>query len=245
MNLFRFIGEFSSFFFRSVFIRWELRQTRYRIIRQVYEVGINSLPIILTVAAFVGLVSIVQTSYQVAGTMPRYILGATVSRMVMIELGPILTALMVSGRCASSMAAEIGTMRVTEQLDALEIMAIDPYRFLSLPRIVGMFIALPVLTVIAEFDALAVSGAYAHYFLDVPFGVFNYGLTHFFFTRDFFGGLFKSLFFSVVIATSGCYFGFKVKGGAREVGRAATYAVVTASLLVLVVDFLVALVIFG
>ena len=245
MNLFRFIGEFSSFFFRSIFIRWELRQTRYRIIRQVYEVGINSLPIILTVAAFVGLVSIVQTSYQVAGTMPRYILGATVSRMVMIELGPILTALMVSGRCASSMAAEIGTMRVTEQLDALEIMAIDPYRFLNLPRIVGMFIALPVLTVIAEFDALAVSGAYAHYFLDVPFGVFNYGLTHFFFTRDFFGGLFKSLFFSVVIATSGCYFGFKVKGGAREVGRAATYAVVTASLLVLVVDFLVALVIFG
>jgi len=245
VNLFRFIGEFSSFFFRSIFIRWELRQTRYRIIRQVYEVGINSLPIILTVAAFVGLVSIVQTSYQVAGTMPRYILGATVSRMVMIELGPILTALMVSGRCASSMAAEIGTMRVTEQLDALEIMAIDPYRFLNLPRIVGMFIALPVLTVIAEFDALAVSGAYAHYFLDVPFGVFNYGLTHFFFTRDFFGGLFKSLFFSVVIATSGCYFGFKVKGGAREVGRAATYAVVTASLLVLVVDFLVALVIFG
>ena len=245
MNLFSIIGDFSSFFFRSIFIPWQLRQTRFRIVRQVYEVGINSLPIILTIAAFVGLVSIVQTSYQVAGSMPRYILGATVSRMVMIELGPILTALMVSGRCASSMAAEIGTMRVTEQIDALEIMAIDPYRFLSLPRIIGTFIALPVLTVIAELDALLVSGTYAHFFLDVPFGVFNYGLTHFFFARDFFGGLVKSLFFSVVIATSGCYFGFKVKGGAREVGRAATYAVVTASLLVLVVDFLVALVIFG
>jgi phospholipid/cholesterol/gamma-HCH transport system permease protein len=245
VNLFSIIGDFSSFFFRSVFIPWQLRQTRHRIIRQVYEVGINSLPIILTIAAFVGLVSIVQTSYQVAGSMPRYILGATVSRMVMIELGPILTALMVSGRCASSMAAEIGTMRVTEQIDALEIMAIDPFRFLNLPRIMGTMVALPVLTIIAEFDALLVSGAYAHFFLDVPFSVFNYGLTHFFYARDFFGGLAKSLFFSVVIATSGCYFGFKVKGGAREVGRAATYAVVTASLLVLVVDFLVALVIFG
>ena len=245
VNLFSAIGDFSSFFFRSVFIPWQLRQTRYRIIREVYEVGINSLPIILIIAAFVGLVSIVQTSYQVAGSMPRYILGATVSRMVMIELGPILTALMVSGRCASSMAAEIGTMRVTEQIDALEIMAIDPYRFLNLPRIVGTFIALPVLTVIAEFDALFVSAAYAHYFLDIPFSVFNYGLTHFFFARDFFGGLVKSLFFSVVIATSGCYFGFKVRGGAREVGRAATYAVVTASILVLLLDFLVALVIFG
>ena len=245
MNLFSAIGEFFYFFSRSVFIPWRLRETRYRILRQVYEVGINSLPIILIIAAFVGLVSIVQTSYQVAGSMPRYIIGATVGRMVMIELGPILTALMVSGRCASSMAAEIGTMRVTEQIDALEIMAIDPYRFLNLPRIIGTFIALPVLTVIAELDALLLSGAYAHFFLGIPFGVFNYGLTHFFYARDFFGGLAKSLFFSLVIATSGCYFGFKVRGGAREVGRAATLAVVTASILVLVLDFLVALVIFG
>lgn len=245
MNLFSAIGDFSSFFFRSVFIPWHLNKTSRRILSQVYEVGIGSLPIILVIAAFVGLVSIVQTSYQIAGTMPRYILGVTVGRMVMIELGPILTALMVSGRCASSMAAEIGTMRVTEQIDALETMAIDPYRFLSLPRIMGTFIALPVLTVIAEFDALLVSGAYAHFFLDVPFGVFNYGLTQFFYAREFFGGLVKALFFSVVIATSGCYFGFKVQGGAREVGRAATYAVVTASILVLVLDFLIALVIFG
>jgi len=245
VNLFSAIGEFFYFFSRSVFIPWRLRETRYRILRQVYEVGINSLPIILIIAAFVGLVSIVQTSYQVAGSMPRYIIGATVGRMVMIELGPILTALMVSGRCASSMAAEIGTMRVTEQIDALEIMAIDPYRFLNLPRIIGTFIALPVLTVIAELDALLLSGAYAHFFLGIPFGVFNYGLTHFFYARDFFGGLAKSLFFSLVIATSGCYFGFKVRGGAREVGRAATLAVVTASILVLVLDFLVALVIFG
>jgi phospholipid/cholesterol/gamma-HCH transport system permease protein len=136
-------------------------------------------------------------------------------------------------------------MRVTEQIDALEIMAIDPYRFLSLPRIVGTFIALPILTVIAEFDALFVSSAYAHFFLDVPFDVFNYGLIHYFYSREFFGGLAKAFFFSGVIATSGCYFGFKVRGGAREVGRAATHAVVTASILVLVLDFLVALVIFG
>jgi phospholipid/cholesterol/gamma-HCH transport system permease protein len=245
VNLFSAIGDFSSFLFRSIFIPWQLQHSRYRILRQVFEVGIGSLPIILIIAAFVGLVSIVQTSYQVAGTVPRYIVGMTVGRMVMIELGPILTALMVSGRCASSMAAEIGTMRVTEQIDALEIMAINPHRFLSLPRIVGTFIALPVLTVIAEFDALLVSGAYAHFFLDIPFGVFNYGLTHLFYAKDFFGGLVKSLFFAVVIATAGCYFGFNVRGGAREVGRAATYAVVTASILILTLDFLIALVIFG
>jgi phospholipid/cholesterol/gamma-HCH transport system permease protein len=143
------------------------------------------------------------------------------------------------------MAAEIGTMRVTEQIDALEIMAIDPYRFLNLPRIIGIFIALPILTVISEFVALICGAVYAHYFLNVPFSVFNYGLTHYFYAKDFFGGLVKSLFFALVIAASGCYFGFKVKGGAKEVGKATTYAVVTASILILVLDFLVALVIFG
>ncbi len=245
MNLFSAIGDFSTFFFRSIFISWQLKQSRSRILYQVYEVGISSLPIILIVAAFVGLVSVVQTTYQVVGTVPRYFVGMTVGRMVLIELGPILTALMVSGRCASSMAAEIGTMRVTEQIDALSIMAIDPYRFLSQPRIIGTFIALPVLTVIAEFDALLVSGVYAHVFLDIPFKVYNYGLTHFFYAKDFYGGLVKSLFFALVIATAGCYHGFRVRGGAREVGRAATYAVVTASILILLLDFLVALVIFG
>lgn len=245
MNLFSLIGDFSLFFFRSLFISWKIKTTKWRILEQVYYIGIGSLPIIIVIAIFTGLVSIVQTSYQLIGTVPRYILGTTLGRMVMIELGPILTALMVSGRCASSMAAEIGTMRVTEQIDALEIMAIDPYRFLNLPRIIGIFIALPILTVISEFVALICGAVYAHYFLDVPFSVFNYGLTHYFYAKDFFGGLVKSLFFALVIAASGCYFGFKVKGGAKEVGKAATYAVVTASILILVLDFLVALVIFG
>ena len=245
MNPFSAIADFSTFFFKSIFISWQLNKSKGRIFNQIYYVGIGSLPIIIIIATFVGLVSTIQTSYQLIGAVPRYIVGSSVGRMVMIELGPILTALMISGRCASSMAAEIGTMRVTEQLDALETMAINPYRFLNLPRIVGTFVALPILTVIAEFVALICGAAYAHKFLNIPFNVFNYGLTHFFVTRDFFGGLAKSLFFSIVIAASGCYFGFRVKGGAREVGKAATYAVVTSSILILVLDFLVALVIFG
>lgn len=244
MNLFSAIGDFSAFFFRSLFIPWKIRTSKWRILHQIYSIGIGSLPIIIVIAAFTGLVSTVQTSYQLIGSVPRYIVGTTVGRMVMIELGPILTALMISGRCASSMAAEIGTMRVTEQIDALEIMAIDPYRFLNLPRIVGMFIALPILTVISEFVALICGALYAHYFLNIPMSIFNYGLVHFFYLRDFLGGLAKPLFFSLVIAASGCYFGFRVSGGAKEVGRAATYAVVTSSILILMLDFLVALVIF-
>lgn len=246
MNLFSSIADYAQFFFRSVFIPWRLTKTRRLIVEQIFDVGVGSLPLILIIATFVGLVSTVQTLYQIvgSGTVPKYILGYTVGRMVLIELGPVLTALMVSGRCASSMAAELGTMRVTEQIDALEAMAIDPYRFLALPRIAGTFIALPLLAVIAEFDALICGAAYAHFFLGVPFSVFNYGLIHYFFPRDFIGGLIKTLFFSIVVSTSGCYYGFKVKGGAREVGRASTRAVVTASILILILDFLVALVVF-
>jgi len=245
MNPFSVVYDFSSFFVRSIFISWKIRTTKWRILQQVYYVGVGSLPIILVIATFVGLVSTVQTSYQLIGTVPRYVIGLAVGRMVMIELAPMLTALMVSGRCASSMAAEIGTMRVTEQIDALETMAVNPYRFLNLPRIIGTFIALPILTVISEADALFFGAAYAHYFLRIPFSIFSYGLTHYFYPKDFFGGLAKSLFFALVIAAAGCYFGFRVKGGAKEVGKAATYAVVTASILILVLDFLIALVIYG
>lgn len=246
MNPFRAIADYTFFFFRSVFLSWRLDKTISMILDQVWEVGVGSLPLILVIATFVGLVSTVQTLYQIvgAGTVPKYILGYTVGRMVLIELGPVLTALMVSGRCASSMAAEIGTMRVTEQIDALEAMAIDPYRFLNLPRIIGTFISVPLLAVIAEIDALVCGAVYAHFFLGVPFSVFNYGLIHFFYPRDLYGGLIKAVFFSIVIATSGCYFGFRVKGGAREVGSAATKAVVTASILILILDFLIALVVF-
>jgi phospholipid/cholesterol/gamma-HCH transport system permease protein len=245
MNLFSFIGDFSTFLIRSIIVPWKFKTTKWRILQQVYSIGIGSLPIIIVIAVFTGLVSTVQTSYQIIGSVPRYIIGTTIGRMVMIELGPILTALMVSGRCASSMAAEIGTMRVTEQIDALETMAIDPYRFLNLPRIVATFISVPILTIIAELVALGSGAFYANHFLNIPFSVFNYGLTHFFYARDFFGGLIKALFFAVVIAAAGCYFGFNVKGGAKEVGRAATYAVVTSSIGILLFDFMVALVIFG
>jgi len=245
MNLFSAVADFSSFFFRSVFIPWKLRTTMSRILQQVYSVGIGSLPIIIVISIFTGLVTTVQTSYQLIGFVPRYLIGTTIGRMVLIELGPILTALMVSGRCASSMAAEIGTMRVTEQIDALETMAIDPYRFLSLPRIIATVFVLPLLTAISEAVSLLCSAFYSSQFLNIPYSLFNYGLTHYFRMEDLFGGLIKTFFFALVIANAGCYFGFNVKGGAREVGRAATYAVVTSSILILVLDFIVALVIFG
>lgn len=245
MNLFSNIADFFEFFIRSFFFRWNLRRQKNRVIEQIENVGVGSLPIIILISAFLGLVTTVQLSYQLLGLLPRYYLGAIVGRMVLIELGPILTGLIVSGRCASAMAAEIGTMKVTEQIDALESMAINPKHFLGFPRIMGTLISLPILTVFAEFVAIYTGGLYAHSFLNVPLSVYSYGLVRNFFPRDLFGGLLKSLLFSFAISVSGCYFGFRVKGGAREVGIAATYAVVTACVLILILDFVVALLVFG
>lgn len=245
MNLFSNIAEYTEFFGRSFFFRWNMRKHRDRILEQIDSVGIGSLPIIVIISSFLGLVTTVQLSYQLLGLLPRYFLGATVGRMVLIELGPILTGLIVSGRCSSAMAAEIGTMRVTEQIDALESMAINPYHFLNFPRIFGTMISLPILTIFSEFVAIYAGALYAHAFLNVPLDVYNYGLVRNFFPRDLFGGLLKAFLFSFAISISGCYFGFKVKGGAREVGIATTYAVVTACILILILDFIVALVVFG
>ncbi|MEO0126588.1 MAG: ABC transporter permease [candidate division WOR-3 bacterium] len=245
MSLFSNIADYAESFLRSFFFRWNFRKHKIRILEQIDSVGIGSLPIIILISAFLGLVTTVQLSYQLLGILPRYFLGAVVGRMVLIELGPILTGLIVSGRCASAMAAEIGTMRVTEQIDALESMAINPYQFLGFPRIMGTLISLPILTVFSEFVAIYTGGLYAHTFLNVPLSVYNYGLVRNFYHRDLFGGLLKSILFSFAISTSGCYFGFKVRGGAKEVGSAATYAVVTACVLILLLDFIVALVVFG
>jgi phospholipid/cholesterol/gamma-HCH transport system permease protein len=245
LNLFSKITDYTEFFIKSFFFPWNFRRHKNRILEQIDSVGVGSLPIIVVISAFLGLVTTVQLSYQLLGVLPRYFLGATVARMVLIELGPILTGLIVSGRCASAMAAEIGTMRVTEQIDALESMAINPYQFLGFPRIIGTIISLPILTIFSEFVAIYTGGLYAHLFLNVPLGVYNYGLVRNFFHRDLFGGLLKAFLFSFAISVSGCYFGFKVKGGAREVGIATTYAVVTACVLILILDFIVALVVFG
>ena len=256
MSIFILLGRFVLEFIEEVgavfILLWRFLQILPRtfsniknILVQMERIGIGSIPLVLVTSLFVGAVTSVQAAYQFHGYVPLMYLGTVVGKSVILELGPVLTALVVGGRVSASIAAELGTMKVTEQIDALETMAINPYRFLSLPRIVGTFVALPILTVIAEFVAIACGAAYAHFFLNVPFDVFNYGITHYFAARDFFGGLVKSVFFALVIAASGCYFGFTVKGGAKEVGRAATLAVVTASILILLLDFLIALVIFG
>jgi phospholipid/cholesterol/gamma-HCH transport system permease protein len=244
MGIWQGIGQFGIFLGRSLFIPWKFKQTYRRLVDQIFEIGIGSLPMVFVMAIFVGLTTAIQTSYQTIGIVPKYFLGIAIGRMILIEFGPVFTAFVVAGRSASAMAAEIGTMRVTEQIDALEMMAINHYRYLSLPRILGTLIVLPVLVVFTELVATITSIITSIYMLNVPFSDLNYGLIHHFRFNDLAGGLVKALFFALLIATSGCFFGFNASGGAKGVGKAVTKAVVTSLILIFAFDFINALLFF-
>jgi phospholipid/cholesterol/gamma-HCH transport system permease protein len=221
-----------------------LHRSFREVLRQMFIVGNGSLPLVMITSVFTGAVAAVQSAYQMGDYVPVNLLGTVVAKMVFIELGPVLTALVVGARVSSSIAAELGTMRVTEQIDALEMLAIDPVRYLALPRFVACVLMLPVLTIFA--DLVAVLGAFivSTFTLDITTKVFTSGLRFLFYAHDIWGGLIKAAVFGGIIAVSGVVSGFNTEGGAQGVGSAAMHAVVSSALMVLVADYLLATIIF-
>ncbi|MDI6739643.1 MAG: ABC transporter permease [Candidatus Edwardsbacteria bacterium] len=209
------------------------------VVQEMMAFGINSLPLVLFAAVFTGMVAAVQAAYQMQGLVPPIWLGAGIGRAVLIELGPVLTALVVAGRVGAGIAAELGTMRVTEQIDALETMAIDPVAFLVMPRFVAGAVMAPVLTIFANLVALAGGWVVSVMSVGISTQIYLDGLRFHFHTRDLTGGIVKSVFFGIIIATSGCFYGFEAEGGAKGVGTATTKAVVAASVLILVFDYMI------
>lgn len=236
--------DYLAFLIRCLAGSWDLRRTWPRLIAQLSTHGVGALPVVVITSVFIGLTTAVQTSYQLMGVVPKYFVGMGVGRLVLIELAPVLTGFIVAGRSASAIAAELGAMRVSEQIDALEVMGVDPYRYLCLPRILATSIGLPVLVVVTEVVAVYTALFISASMLNVPASVFMYGVTHFFMVRDFTGGIVKAVLFGLLIGTSGCYYGFTVHGGAQGVGRATTRAVVLSAVLILLVDFAIAFIFF-
>ncbi len=214
------------------------------VLEQMDAIGVQSLMLVVIVSLFTGAVAAVQAAYQFSSVVPLKYIGSVILRSVIIELGPVLTALIVGGRVGSSIAAELGTMRVTEQIDALEAMGINPVRYLVVPRVVAAVIMLPVLTVLS--DAIAVFGGYvvAVTSLGVSTHTYVVGLKQFFYMKDLWSGLLKAVFFGAIIGWMGCYHGFRTEGGAEGVGRATTRAVVSSCVQVLIIDYVLANVLF-
>ncbi len=213
-------------------------------IQQMSSIGVDSLWLVFVVSLFTGAVAAVQAAYQFSTVVPLKYIGSVILRSVIIELGPVLTALIVGGRVGASIAAELGTMKVTEQIDALEAMAVNPVRFLVVPRVAAALIMLPVLTVFA--NAIAIFGGFVVSVTSIGVSPHTYvvGLQQFFFLKDLWSGLIKALFFGGIIGWMGCYYGFRTEGGAEGVGIATTRAVVASCVLVLISDYVLANVLF-
>jgi len=237
-------GQFAGFLSRL--LREFLPGLRYvgLIVEQAYFIGNRSIPLVFLTSLFVGGVAALQSAYQFQGAIPLIYVATVISKSVFIELGPVLTALVVGARISSSFAAEIGTMRVTEQIDALEMLAVRPVRYLAVPRLAAAVLTLPAVTVFAEAIAIVGGMLVAITRVGMSTATFTRGLKLMFDAHDVYGGLIKSFVFGAVIALSGCFYGFNTSGGAEGVGEATTKAVVLSCVLILVTDYFLAEVIF-
>jgi phospholipid/cholesterol/gamma-HCH transport system permease protein len=206
-------------------------------VRQMEQIGVRSLGVAGITTVFTGMVLALQTALSLPALGVKYYIGSVVAKSLVRELGPVLTALIVGGRIGSGMTAEIGTMKVTEQIDALRSMAADPVKKLVVPKLVATLVMLPALTVIG--DALGIFGGLivAVGTLNLTSGLYLNDVIKKLTLSDVFSGVGKSFFFAYFIAIIGCYNGLNTTGGADGVGRATTNTVVLAAILVLVSDF--------
>jgi len=203
---------------------------------QAMRLGVESLPIALLIAGFTGVVLALLASYSFTGAVPLYFVGTLVEKTITLELAPVLTGLALAGRVGANIAAEIGTMRVTEQVDALETLGYDPIAYLVVPRAVASTIMFPVIVAAAVIAGIASGWMSSVALLHLSTSEFAKGLRLFFETFDVEYGLVKSATFGFTVALVGCRRGLRAAGGAVGVGRAATSAVVYSAVLILVLD---------
>jgi phospholipid/cholesterol/gamma-HCH transport system permease protein len=233
------IGAFSRLAGKTAGYAGSIVRDRRLLLNQMEHIGTNSLPLVVIIGFFTGMVSAWQAAYQFKGLIPYSFLGGAVSRAIFIELGPVLTAIVIAGRVGASIAAELATMNVTEQIDALESLAISPVRYLALPRILAAILMMPVLVTFA--NAIALGGAWivSNFFLGIDAKMFFDSVQKYFHTKDILGGLFKALFFGGTTALIGVKVGFDASGGAEGVGRATIRAFVLSSAMVLILDYVI------
>ncbi len=216
-----------------------------RTLDQTIAVGYGSMFIVLLVAGFAGAVTSLQAGYQFTGQLPLYVAGGIISESMILELGPVLTGLILAGRIGARYAAELGSMRVTEQIDALESLGRSPVTHLLLPRILAGIVAIPVLVMLANAFGIVVGYITARSSLGLTYADFEFGARYFFRPLDLWYSLIKSFAFAGAVTIIPCYIGFNTQQGAEGVGRATTQAVVAASVTVLMLDTILTKIILG
>jgi phospholipid/cholesterol/gamma-HCH transport system permease protein len=206
--------------------------------QQMERVGVRSVLVVVLTGAFTGMVLALQSFHATRSFGAETMVGVAVALSMTRELGPVLTSFMVTGRAGSAMAAEIGTMRVTEQIDALSAMAVNPIKYLIVPRVLASIVVVPMLTVIADF--IGIIGGYftGVIILRINAGAYVANMEKFVALDDIYHGIIKAAVFGLILSLIGCYKGYSTTGGAEGVGRATTQSVVLATVTILMANYL-------
>lgn len=232
------VGEFG--YFVGQMIRWLTTRLPCKgtILPSFYQIGVQSLPVVALTGTFIGMVLAVQSYTQLKSLGMETRMGALINMSLVRELGPVLAATMLAGRIGSSMAAELGTMRVTEQIDALTCMGTNPIHYLVVPRFLGCLLLIPILALMADFMGIVGGAFYSVHLLGIDSHFYISNSQSFVGLYDIMSGIFKSFFFGGAIGVIGCYRGFNCRAGAEGVGRAATEAFVNSFVAILLLDLL-------
>jgi phospholipid/cholesterol/gamma-HCH transport system permease protein len=230
------VGSISRFLRETAVAFRDVGTWRPEVMSQARRLGVDSLPIGLFIAAFTGIVLALLASYSFTGAVPMYFVGTLVGKTVTLELAPVLTGLALAGRVGANIAAEVGTMQVTEQIDALETLGYDPIAYLVVPRVIAGTVMFPVVVAAAMIMGVACGWAASGLLLNLPSAEFVKGLRLFFQAFDVRYGLVKSASFGLAVTLVGARRGLRAQGGAVGVGGAATSAVVFSAISILVLD---------
>jgi phospholipid/cholesterol/gamma-HCH transport system permease protein len=230
------LGGTGRFLSETIRATTDVRTWSVEFSRHALTLGVQSLPIAVYIAVFTGIVLALLASYSFTGAVPLYFVGTLVEKTITMELAPVLTGLALAGRVGANIAAELGTMRVTEQIDALETLAYDPHAHLVVPRVLAGTLMFPVIVGIAIVVGVGAGWMASVALLNISSADFTKGLRLFFETFDVQYGLVKAASFGTVVTWIGCMQGMSARGGAQGVGRAATAAVVYSAVMILLLD---------
>lgn len=231
------MGEYTLLMMKSITIpdRWSMFFKQ--LIKEIYKLGVDSLWIVVIISIFIGTVIAIQISLNISSPLiPKFTIGYTTREIILLEFSSSIMCLILAGKVGSNIASEIGTMRVTEQIDAMEIMGVNSANFLILPKMIGLMVFIPVLVIFSMFTGI-LGGVAASYGVDgMTPSSFEYGLQFYFNEFYIWYSIIKSVIYAFIISSIAAYFGYNVKGGALEVGKASTNAVVMSSIMILMAD---------
>lgn len=208
--------------------------------KEISKLGVDSIGIVLIISFFIGAVIVIQIALNISNPLlPRYTVGYTSREIILLEFSSTIMCLILAGKVGSNISSEIGTMRVTEQIDALEIMGVNSANFLILPKIAGLMLFVPVLVVFSMFFGILGGFGVCYFTGSVPVVDFEFGLQSFFNVFYIWYAIIKTVFFAFLISSIAAYYGYHAQGGSLDVGKASTDAVVISSILILVSDLLI------